>query len=113
MTKKYAVVILASISMLAAASVILLQKKDKRATGSDKLPVVLHSLKLPDGWGYEVMVDDKLFIHQDCIPAISSYKRFASEAEALRIGNRVVDKIKHGHKPTITTGELADAHIHY
>jgi len=55
----------------------------------------------------------KVFIHQDCIPAISSYKRFSSESEALLIGNKVVNKIKQGHKPAITQQEINDAHIHY
>lgn len=112
-TKKYLIISLVSVAMLITASAMIISKKNKNAAGSNLLPVVLHAFKIADGWGYEVLVDNKIFIHQDCIPAISSYKRFSTESEALLIGNRVVDKIKHGHKPITTVQEINDAHIHY
>ena len=113
MTKKYIIILFVAVAMLITASAMMLSKKNKKATGSDLLPVALHSLKLKDGWGYEVLVDNKVFIHQDCIPAIASFKRFGTEAEALQIGNVVIDKIKHGHKPGLTVQEINDSHIHY
>jgi Domain of unknown function (DUF4907) len=112
MTKKYLIVTSVSIVMLLTASAVMIIK-NKKATGNKLLPVALHSFKMRDGWGYEVLVDNKLFVHQDCIPAISSFKKFTTESEALAIGNRVVDKITHGHKPTITVQEINEAHIHY
>ena len=90
----------------------ILYKKNQQAD-NDLLPVDLYSLKMNDGWGYEVLVDKKIFIHQDCIPAIPSFKRFYSEAEALSVGAIVVGKIKRGHKPAVTLQEIHDAHIHY
>jgi len=85
----------------------------KQQPGNDWLPIDLHTLKMSDGWGYEVLVDKKVFIHQDCIPAIASYKRFSTESEALLIGNKVVDKIKKGQKPAITQQDINDSHIRY
>jgi Domain of unknown function (DUF4907) len=113
MTKRYLIISLAAVIMLVTASAMILSKKNNSAPGSDILPVALHALKMNDGWGYEVRVDNKVYIHQDCIPAISSFKKFNSESEALLIGKRVVDKIKLGHKPTITLQDISEAHIHY
>ena len=114
MTKKNATLwrLVAAGLLIAGSLIIIIFKKDQQAA-SDLLPVELRSLKMSDGWGYEVLVDKKVFIHQDCIPAVSSYKRFSSEAEALLIGNKVVEKIKHGQKPSISEQDIVDSHIHY
>jgi Domain of unknown function (DUF4907) len=113
MTKRYWPISLAAVIMMVTASIIIISKKDKSAGSNNMLPVSLRTLKMADGWGYEVLVDNKVYIHQDCIPAISSFKKFSTESDALLIGNRVVDKIKHGHKPVITVQEVDDMHIHY
>ena len=113
MTKRYLIISLISVAMLITASAMILSKKNKDATDSSLRPVALRSFKIADGWGYEVLVDNKIYIHQDCIPAIALYKRFNSESEALLIGNLVVDKMKHKHKPGITVQEINNSHIHY
>jgi len=113
MTKRYWIISLVAVIMLVTASAIIISKKNKTAGSNDMLPVALRTLKMGDGWGYEVLVDNKVYIHQDCIPAISSFKRFSTESEAMLIGNKVVDKIKHGHKPVITLQDINDTHIHY
>jgi hypothetical protein len=114
MNKRYLIITVVSVIMLLTASAMILLKNNKSATDSNLLPVALHSFKIKDGgWGYEVLVNNKIYIHQDCIPAINSFKRFNTESEALSIGNRVVDKIKHGHKPSITVQEIKDSHIQF
>lgn len=55
-------------------------------------------------WCYEIVVNSKRFIYQDCIPGIS--QRFASEADARKCGELVVAKIKKGKSPSITGREL-------
>jgi hypothetical protein len=112
MTKQYRIIYLVAAAMLVAASVIIISKKNQQAA-IQLLPVDLHALKMTDGWGYEVLVDKKVYIHQDCIPAIPLYKKFNSEAEALLIGNKVIEKIKKGNKPSITLRDINEAHIHY
>lgn len=112
MTKKNTLVWLVAAAMLAAASFILFAGNNQQAA-NEMLPVDLHALKMNDGWGYEVLVDKKVFIHQDCIPAIPSFKKFSSEADALAIGSRVVAKLKKGHKPAVSLQEVKESHILY
>jgi len=38
------------------------------------------------GWGYDIFKDNKLYIHQEIIPAIEGRKGFASKDEAQRVG---------------------------
>ena len=113
MTKRVLLILIVAVAMLVTASAVMLSKNNKSNTDSNLVPVELHTLKLTDGWGYEVLVDKKIFIHQDCIPAISLFRRFRTESEALSIGNLVVDKIKKGKKPTISLVEINEAHIQY
>ncbi len=101
-----------AVGMLVTAMMVL-ATKNNMPHGAGWVPVEMHALKMANGWGYEVLVDKKVFIHQDCIPAISSYKTFNTASEAMLIGNRVVDKIKRGEKPVITQAEIDACHIHY
>jgi len=56
-------------------------------------------IQSPYGWGYEILVNGKLYIHQEFIPAIAGKKGFASKDEALRVADRVMDKIRNKQIP--------------
>ncbi len=112
MTKINILLWLATAGMVVAATAIVLKKNNQQA-GNQLLPVDLHVVKMNDGWGYDVLVDKKVFIHQDCIPAISSFKKFCTKEDALAIGGRVVEKLKKGDKPAISLQELRQLHIVY
>jgi Domain of unknown function (DUF4907) len=62
-------------------------------------------------WCYEIVVNSKRFIYQDCIPGIS--QRFASEADARKCGELVVAKMKKGKTPSISTKELDSLGVVY
>ncbi len=57
----------------------------------------------PLGWGYDVMVNGKKYIHQPFIPAINGRRGFENEQEALLVGNRVVANM---------TGKRASPAVH-
>lgn len=70
-------------------------------------PVVqVAAIKVPGGYGYDVIVDGKRFIHQNFIPAIPGNRAFQSEADAIKVGTAVVQKIKKREIPSITKEEL-------
>ncbi len=73
----------------------------------------LRPLQKAGGWGYEILADDKIYIHQDCIPAIKSQKPFVSKAEAMLVGNAVIGKLQKGKLAGITVDELNQLHVHY
>lgn len=59
------------------------------------------------GWGYSVLNNGKPFIYQPTIPGQPGIVGFASEAEAQRVGERVVEKIQREKAlPTLTNDEL-------
>ncbi|PWT97818.1 MAG: hypothetical protein C5B52_13310 [Bacteroidetes bacterium] len=73
----------------------------------EMLRVDLKTFQTTGGWGYDVRVDSKTFIHQEYIPAVEGQKRFASEADALKTGQLVVRKLTKGQLPTLSKEEIA------
>ncbi len=81
--------------------------KDSLAKGNKSLLAVnvIHDDTL--GYGYDILNDGKLYIHQPIIPAISGKQGFKTEADAKRVGEYVKNKIDNGiMPPTLTVDEL-------
>lgn len=64
------------------------------------------SLKLNDGWGYTIDLNNKIIIKQSVIPTVSNNKSFKSEVEALKVGNLVLQRIKQNLSPTVAEKDL-------
>jgi len=59
------------------------------------------------GWGYDVFIDGKIYIHQPNIPAIMGNNGFSSEEKAREAGEFIVSKImKNILPPSVTPEEL-------
>ena len=63
------------------------------------------------GWGYEILVDHKIFIHQEYIPAIIGKKAFFSKEDAMKTAALVIEKLKRGKQPAITKADLTELKI--
>ena len=72
----------------------------------DKLPVEVLAIPLKDGWGYEIYVDNKIFIKQNFIPAVSGYHTFKNKDQAILTGKIVLKKMQLGKPPLITLDDL-------
>ena len=68
-------------------------------------------IQTPYGWGYNIMADNKIFIHQDFIPAVSGKQGFKTPEDAMLVGNRVVQKISKNELPTISPKDLEELGI--
>lgn len=59
------------------------------------------------GFGYDVYLDQKLYVHQPHIPAIAGNKGFSSPENAKRTGEFVAFKIRHNiMPPSLSPDEL-------
>ncbi|MDP4263486.1 MAG: DUF4907 domain-containing protein [Bacteroidota bacterium] len=56
----------------------------------------------PMGWGYDIWVNDTLFIHQECVPAIEMKKGFAEKQQAEKAAGLVLQKMQQHKLPTLT-----------
>jgi hypothetical protein len=57
------------------------------------------------GWGYNILIDGKLYIHQPNIPAIMGNNGFSSEEKAREAGEFIVEKIRKKILPPSVTAE--------
>lgn len=73
-------------------------------------PKDLHhkTLQNPDGtWGYDIIGDGKLLLHQPHIPALPGNAGFQTEAQATRVAQAAIQKIKQGESlPTLSVEEV-------
>lgn len=70
-----------------------------------------YAFKTADGWGYSILINGKLFIKQPYIPAIEGVKSFATQADAERTAQLIVEKLRANQRPVIQKEELQKLHI--
>jgi hypothetical protein len=63
------------------------------------------------GWGYDIMADNKIHIHQEFIPGITGKQGFRSREDALLVGRKVIQKIINNQMPTISEKDLEELGI--
>jgi hypothetical protein len=74
-----------------------------------KLNDALFSYKIfrsAGGWGYDILVNDTLQIHQDYIPVLTEKKSFSQQKQAKQAAMLVIEKLKAGKNPAISRVEL-------
>lgn len=76
-----------------------------------RVQVRVVTFQSPLGWGYNITVNDSVFIHQDFVPAIQGKKGFATQSDAAKTGNLVLNKLKSKQPPSISLRELDSLHI--
>lgn len=61
----------------------------------------------PTGWGYDILRGDAPLIHQPTRPGVAGQRGFADEAQARRVGERVLTKLRQGQfPPTLRPDEV-------
>ncbi len=94
-------IIVISLSALIACSfwIVPLMKKSKTVF-SYKI------FKTADGWGYDILVNDTLQIHQDFVPVITNKQAFPKQEQAKLTAELVIRKMRAGASPAISRSEL-------
>jgi Domain of unknown function (DUF4907) len=80
-------------------------------TASKPVEITDAAFQIDHGWGYKIMVNGKLYIYQNQIPAIAGYHLFASEQQALAVADLVVAKMRKGLIPRVTISELEELNV--
>jgi hypothetical protein len=64
--------------------------------------------KSGEGWGYDILKNNKIYIHQPYIPAVEGQVPFSNKQSARKTGRLVVKKIRNHKSPAITGEEIKD-----
>ncbi len=99
MTKKHLIYSIGIILLI-----IVVSNRNTPNNASVKLEII----QLDEGWGYEIIIDDKKFISQKCIPAIDGNLVFKNKSDAIKVGRLVIRKLENKLAPTITKEDLKD-----
>lgn len=68
--------------------------------------------KTETGWGYDIIINQRLYIHQSNIPALGGNQSFKTNTDAKKVAALVKQKIKNNIiPPTITINELDSLNI--
>ena len=59
-----------------------------------------------NGWGYSIYINDALFIKQETIPGYTGKNGFQGKEEAEEAAQLIINKMKGGQRPAVTTFEL-------
>jgi hypothetical protein len=113
MTKTNKVLLFSSLLMILIGAGIVLYKNNTGIFSSRLNEPQLIAVQQNQGWGYKIVLGKRVLILQQTIPAVSGNKPFLTEAEALRTGNLVLEKIKKGIIPSLKQQELDSLQIHY
>jgi len=59
-------------------------------------------------FGYNISLDDRILIHQPHIPAVQGVRGFATEQDAKRVAEAVIQKLMRKEIPSISVEELRE-----
>lgn len=70
-------------------------------------PVVsVFTLPGGEGYGYEIILGTRVFIHQEVIPALEGNQRFQNREDARRVGMAVLEKVRNNLPPGLSRLEV-------
>ena len=101
-SKKHKLVLLVALLFAAGSTIFLLAVKP----ASPKNGLSYNCFKTEKGWGYDVLVDDRIIIHQPFIPGVSGTNGFSTEQAAGDDAKSVIEKIKSGEYPLFQHQQL-------
>lgn len=63
------------------------------------------------GFGYKILLEEKVLIQQNHIPSLETNQSFCSRGQAERVASFVVSKLERGANPAISYSELKELQI--
>lgn len=105
-SKKHTITVLV-LSLVVSAGILVYTFTKGTAKKHNRFSTVVFSGF--NGWGYDILVDDSVFIHQESIPAIGKGKGFPEKEQAEKAANLVLKKLENKEGlPTLSRFELEE-----
>ncbi|HEY8893651.1 MAG TPA: DUF4907 domain-containing protein [Niastella sp.] len=93
-SKTHKLVLLAACLIAAGSTFFLLVLKPAPERG-----LHYNVFKAENGWGYDVLVDERIFIHQPFIPGKPGNSGYSTKEEAAAGAKTVIESLKSGENP--------------
>jgi hypothetical protein len=105
--------LLLSVSVLFLIVIIGFSTKPDKINHKDMMLVESSTFLVPGGWGYNILVDHKIFIHQQTIPSVAGNKIFVTKEDAEKTSSLIIQKITNKKLPSVTKNDLDSLQINY
>ena len=112
---KKIIIILGILVLLGLSFYLLTNLKTKPTEVSQfaNVDITIQTFQENGAWGYDILIDGTLYIHQSNIPAVAGDKGFKTEIDAQRMAEFVVHKIRNNIlPPTVSIEEIQNLGIH-
>ena len=95
------------LSLIVSAGILTYTFSNSKSTKHNRFSAVVFSGL--NGWGYDILVDDSVFIHQESIPVFGAGKGFPEKEQAQKAANLVLKKLENKEGlPTLSRFELEE-----
>lgn len=94
--------------MLVAFSIALISIVTYRTffNGPASDPLYVETYRISGGWGYKILLDDRVYIDQPFVPGLPGKKPFPDRRSALQAGKMVRTRLAQGRIPRLTREDL-------
>jgi hypothetical protein len=99
-TSRHNIIVL-SIAAIICAGIYFIWRPQQR-----KQQISSRVFRVAEKWGYEILVNDSVFIRQETVPALSGMLGFDSPEQATQTAALIINKMENGRAPTVTTFEM-------
>ena len=115
MITKHSVIVIGIATIISVLILIFGGPQKNYPEKSDKLSY--NTFYIKSGWGYDIMMNDRMVIHQELIPALTVQKGFEKKEDAEKAAQLVIQKIRHNQSPALKESEVLkicnDSHMIY
>ena len=80
-------------------------------SGNHTLGLQVHTIKMKEGYGYQITNNNIVLIRQEYIPAVEGKKVFSNVKDAKRVANLVMSKLTNKEDPVVYIKELKSLNI--
>ena len=95
-----------SIALVAVAVALLIIVWPGKKTAEGTATVTYSLYEAEKGWGYDILVDGSVFVHQPFIPVIAGEQGFPDSLSAGKAARLMIGKLGNGELPSLTKEEI-------
>ena len=99
-TKRHNIIVI-TVSAIIAISILLVPSAIAKKSHYE-----IRVYRVTNGWGYDILAEQKLLIRQESIPVIQTNRSFPGKEQAERTAQLVVNKLESHLHPALTKSEI-------
>jgi hypothetical protein len=95
-----------SVMLVAIGFLVWFGIRRRNQSRKGQMFIELKAIQTPKGWGYDILADGRIFIHQNIIPAVPGEYGFRTKEDALAVGQKVYQRVLANQIPMVSIEEI-------